>query len=94
MISLLDVISKLVERTAAHLIADRLERRKGRGLHGGQPGRRKRRSRADAVTVLMNRTQQVWGEKKVVGALFMDVKSEFNNVSKEHPGRRIEVLEI
>jgi len=31
-ISLLDVISKLVERTAAYLIADHLERRKERGL--------------------------------------------------------------
>lgn len=37
-ISLLDVISELVERTAAHLAADHLERRKGRGLHGGQFG--------------------------------------------------------
>jgi len=34
-ITLLDAISKLLERTAAHLIADHLERRKKRGLHKG-----------------------------------------------------------
>jgi len=55
-ISLLDVIAKLVERTAAHLIADHLERSKG--LHEGQSGCRKRRSCVDAVATLMNRTQQ------------------------------------
>jgi len=41
----------------------------------------------------MNRTQQAWGEK-VAGALFMDVRSAFNNVSKSHLGRRMEALEI
>ena len=55
-ISLLDVISKLVERMAAHLIADHLERK--RGLQDGQYGCRERRSCVDAVAVLMNRTQQ------------------------------------
>jgi len=57
-ISLLDSISKLVERTAAYLIADHLERHNK--LHDGQHGCRKRRSAADAVAVLMNRTQQAW----------------------------------
>jgi len=69
-ICLLDVISKLVERTAGHLIADHLERKKG--LHEGQYGCRKRRSCIDAVAVLMNRTQQAWHRKKIAGALFMD----------------------
>jgi len=55
-ISLLDVISKLVERIAAHLIAGHLERK--RGLHDGQFGCRKRQSCVDAVAVLMNHTQQ------------------------------------
>lgn len=35
-----------------------------------------------------------WGEKKVVGALFMDVKSAFNNVSSAYLGRCMEELEI
>jgi len=89
-ISLLDVIAKLVERMAAHLIADHLERSKG--LHEGQFGCRKRRSCVDAVATLMNRTQQEWDNKRVAGALFMDVKSAFNNVSKAHLGRRMEAL--
>ena len=45
------------------------------------------------MSVLTNRTQRVWGEKKVVGALFMDFKLAFNNVSKSHLGRRMEALE-
>jgi len=53
-ISQLDVTSKLLERTAAYLIADHLER--NRGLHEGQFGCRKRRSCVDAVAVFMNRT--------------------------------------
>jgi len=91
-ISLLDVISKLLERTAAHLIADHLERK--RGLHEGQFGCGKRRSCVDAVAILMNRTQKAWSEKKVAGALFMDVKSAFNNVSKIHLGKRMAALGI
>jgi len=93
-ISLLDVISRLVERTAAHLIVNHLERRNERGLHDGQFVRPKRRSCVDAVAVMLNHAQQAWGEKRVAGALFMDVKSTFNNLSKEHLGRRMEALEI
>jgi len=91
-ISLLDVVSKLVERTAAHLIEDHLEWK--HGLHDGQFGCRKHRSCVDAVAVLMNRTQQAWSQKKVAGALFMDVKSAVNNVSKGILGRRMEALGI
>ena len=72
-ISLLDVIAKLVERAAAHLIADHLELK--RGLHDGQFSCRKRRSCVDAVALLMNRRQQSWREKWVAGTLLMDVKS-------------------
>jgi len=87
-ISLLDVISKLLERTAAHLIADHLERK--RGLHEGQFGCRKQRSCVDAVAILMNRTQKAWAGKKVAGALIIDVKSAFNNVDKTILGQRME----
>ena len=92
MICLLEVISKLVERTAGFLIADHLERK--RGLHEGQNGCRKRRSCIDAVAVLLNQTQQAWEEKKIAGALFMDVKAAFNNVSKAILGKRMEALEL
>jgi len=91
-ICLLDVISKLVERMVGHLIADHLERKKG--LHEGQYGCRKRRSCIDAVGVLMNQTQQAWGEKNIAGALFMDVKTPFNNVNKALLGKRMEALEL
>jgi len=40
-ISLLNVISKLVEHTTAHLAADNPERSEGHGLHDGQFGCRK-----------------------------------------------------
>jgi len=69
-VSLLDSISKLVERMAAHLIADHLERRNK--LHDGQYGCQKRRSAVDAVAALMNQTQQAWQGNKVAGALLMD----------------------
>ena len=48
----------------------------------------------DAVAVLMNRTQQAWKEKKVAGALLMDVKSAFNNVSRPVLSRRLTDLGI
>jgi len=40
----------------------------------------------------MNRTQQAWERKKIAGALFMDVKSAFNNVDKTFLGKRMEEL--
>ena len=89
-ISLLDVISKLLERTATHLIADHLERK--RGLHEGQFGCRKQRSCIDAVAIMMNCTQQAWERKKIAGTLFMDVKSAFNNVDKTFLGKRMAEL--
>jgi len=91
-ISLLDVMGKLVERTAAHLIGDHLER--SEGLHEGQYGCRKRRATVDAVAVLMNRTQQAWKRKKVAGALLMDVQSAFNNTSKRLLAARMEALGV
>jgi hypothetical protein len=53
---------------------------------------RNRRSCIDAVAVLMNCTQRAWQWKEIAGALFMDVKSAFNNVSKTHLGKRMEPL--
>jgi len=89
-ISLLDIISKLLERTAAHLIGDHLERKQG--LHEGQFGCRKRRSCFDTVAIMMNRTQQAWEWKKIAGTLFMDVKLAFNNVDKTFLGKWMEEL--
>ena len=81
-ISLLDSLGKLVERTAAHMIANHLET--NRLLHEGQYGSRVRRATMDAAAVLMSRTQEAWKRKAVAGALLMDIKSTFNNVSRSH----------
>ena len=81
-ISLLDTMGKLVERVAAHLISERLEM--NHHLHDGQYGGRVRRSTVDAVAVLINETHQAWKRRAVAGALLMDVRSAFNNVSRSH----------
>ena len=44
------------------------------------------------MAILINRTQKAWGERKVAGALFMDVKSAFNNVNKALLGKQMEEL--
>jgi len=81
-IALLDSIGKLVEKTAARLIADQLER--SRSLHEGQYGCRRRRSCVDAVAVLIANTERAWSQERIAGALLMDVKSAFNNVIRGH----------
>jgi len=86
---LLDSLGKLVEKTAAHLIADQLER--NRSLHEGQQGCRRRRSCVDAVAVLASDAERAWSQKRIAGALLMDVKSAFNNASRGHlVGRLVE----
>jgi hypothetical protein len=42
----------------------------------------------------MNRTQKAWEGRNVAGALFMDVKSAFNNVDKTLLGKRMEELGV
>ena len=42
----------------------------------------------------MNRTQKAWEKRQVTGALFMDVKSAFNNVNKALLGKRMEELGV
>lgn len=81
-ISLLDTIGKLVERTAAHLISERLEM--NHHLHYGQFGGRVRWTMVDAVAVLIYQTPQAWEKKAIAAALLMDVKSAFNNVFRSH----------
>jgi hypothetical protein len=38
----------------------------------------------------MNRTELAWAQKRVAGVLLMDIKSAFNNVSKQLLMRRLE----
>jgi len=91
-ILLLDVVSKLVEYTAAHLISDHLERL--RGLNDGQFGCQECQSCVDTVAVLINCMQLAWGQKQMAGALFMDIKSAFNNVNKTPLSKCMQALRI
>ncbi len=43
-------------------------------------GARKERSAIDAVSVLVHTVQESWEEKKITGALFMDVKRAFDHI--------------
>jgi len=79
-IALLDSLDKLVEKTAAHLIANQLER--GRKVHEGLYGYRRRPPCIDAVAVLISDTHRAWSRKRIAGVLLMDVKSAFNSVSQ------------
>jgi len=54
----------------------------------------RRRSCVDAVAVLIRNTQQAWNCKNITGALLMDVKSAFNNVSRGHFIERMLQLEV
>ena len=63
-------------------------------LHRGQYDCRKRRSCVDAVAVMLDRARTAWGERKIAGALLMDVKSAFNNVARGHLVRRLESMAL
>jgi hypothetical protein len=47
-----------------------------------------------AKLFVLHRTQQALGETKIGGALFMDVKSAFDNVSRTYQGKRMEAVEL
>lgn len=51
-------------------------------LHLGQMGSQKKRSAIDAVAILVHTVQKAWEEKKLIAALFMDMKGAFDHVSK------------
>jgi hypothetical protein len=77
-ISLLNCIGKVVEKMAAKAISNYCE---ATGvLHPGQMGSRKQRSAIDAVACLVQEVHRAWGQKQLVGALFMDVKGAFDHV--------------
>ncbi len=42
----------------------------------------KERSAIDAVAILVYKVQEKWSEKKLAGALFLDVKGAFDHVSR------------
>ncbi len=45
-------------------------------------GARKHRSAIDTAALLIQKVQEVWQNRKIAGALFMDVKAAFDHVSR------------
>ena len=43
---------------------------------------------------MLKRARTAWGERKIAGALLMDVESAFNNAARGHPVRRLESMGI
>ena len=45
-------------------------------------GARKKRSAIDAMAMLVHIVQEKWSEKKLAGALFIDIKGAFDHISR------------
>ena len=58
-------------------------------LHDGQFGSRRGRSATDTLVMLVDTVERVWKEKKVVGALILDIKGAFNYINRK---RLLELL--
>jgi hypothetical protein len=52
-------------------------------LHEEQFSYRKQKNAINAVTKLIYTTEKAWNQKKLLGALFMNVKGAFDYVVKE-----------
>lgn len=79
-ISLLNCMGKVLEKVIAEQLSQLSENLLK--LHQGQMGARKERCAIDAVVSLVYDVEQRWAEKKLVAALFIDVKEAFDHVSK------------
>jgi hypothetical protein len=82
----------VAEKVAATAIANFYETNKL--LHKGQFSYRKQRSAINAVAKLIYTIEKAWSQKKLLGALFMNVKGAFNYMIKERLLQRINKLEI
>lgn len=85
-------MGKVVEKVVAEQLAQYCEA--DSKLHPGQMGARKERSAIDAVAVWVHTVQEKWAEKKLAGALFMDVKGAFDHVSRSQLLKRMIELGI
>ena len=81
-----------MEKVTAEVIAKQCERLKL--LHNGQFGSRKLRGAIDAVTKLIATVEQAWKNKKIAGALFLDIKGAFPNVIRQQLVKRLIELKI
>jgi Reverse transcriptase (RNA-dependent DNA polymerase) len=82
----------VAEKVAATAIANFCEANEL--LHEGQFGYRKQRNAINAVAKLIYTTEKAWNQKKLLRALFMDVKDAFDYVVKERLLQRMNKLEI
>ena len=78
-ISILNILSKVVERIAYNQLTDYLET--NNLLNGNQFGFRRKRSTRDAVTKLTDHIRTNMDDSKVTGALFMDLRKAFDTVN-------------
>ena len=78
-ISVLNIISKVVERIAYNQLMDYLE--SNNLLNENQFGFRRKRSTRDAVTKFTDHIRENMDESKVTGALFMDLRKAFDTVN-------------
>ncbi len=78
-ISLLNYLGKVVEK----LVAEQLSQfcKKFRKLHKEQMRVRKRRSAIDATAIFVQQVYKIWENKKIAGALLIDVKGAFDHIS-------------
>jgi hypothetical protein len=70
----------VIEKVAAIALSKLCEEKKL--LYPDQFGCRKQRSAINAVAKLIYTTEKVWGKKKYLKALFLDVKGAFNYMAK------------
>ena len=78
-ISVLNILSKVVERVAYNQLSDYLE--SNNLLNENQFGFRRKRSTRDAVTKFTDHTRENMDKSKVTGALFMDLRKAFDTVN-------------
>ena len=86
-ISLLNCMGKILEKVIAEQLSHFCEAHSK--LHPSQMGGRKDRSAIDAVAKLVHIVQEKWSEKKIAGALFMDVKGAFDHVLRSQLLKRM-----
>lgn len=79
-ISLLNCLGRVVKKLVAQQLAQFCKA--NRKLHKDQMGARNNRSALDAAAILVQKVQDIWKDRKIAGALLMDVKGAFDHVSR------------
>lgn len=91
-ISLLNCLGKVVEKLVTNQLSQFCE--DFGKLHKDQMGARKRQSAIDVAAILVQQVDNSWENKKIAGALLMDVKGAFDHVSRAELVKKIIELGI